>query len=261
MKLTKEILWNDDFLNKMTNLKTSFLIVLSQILVETRNIYRDLYDESWLNTHINNDCYTLLKQSDTCFSEDDIIVKNYFPIAISKTKFKKPVLRCSKYGDKKIFNDISINFEDGIKYILKHFFDDLKYNSLIEVFRIEIKNFISNKESDKRKNELIEKIFKYLSDRYIFASPIKYQIKGKTYCVESIYNIKTGTNSLNDTLALSFTISFKLCSEENDMPISFIHDSVDDFDIFYKKLKEDAKLFIKKQKNESRKKRKLNKYL
>ena len=111
------------------------------------------------------------------------------------------------------------------------------------------------------KNELIEKIFKYLSDRYIFASPIKYQIKGKTYCVESIYNIKTGTNNLNDTLSLAFTISFKLCSEENDMPISFIHDSVDDFDIFYKKLKEDAKLFIKKQKIESQKKRKLNKYL
>ena len=45
------------------------------------------------------------------------------------------------------------------------------------------------------------------------------------------------------------------------MPISFIHDSVDDFDIYYKKLKENAKIFIKKKKIKSRKKRKLNKYL
>lgn len=260
MKLTKEILWDDDFLNKMTNLKTSFLIVLSQILIESRNIHRDLYDESWLNTHINSDCYDLLKQTNTRFSEDDIRVKNYFPIAVSKTKFKKPILRCSKYGDKKALNNISINFEDGIKYILKHFFDDLKDNSLIEVFRIEIKNFIS-KENEKYKNDLIEKIFKYLSDKYIFASPIKYQVQGKTYCIESVYNIKTGINNLNDTLDLGFTISFKLCSEENDMPISFVYDSVDDFDVFYKKLKEDAKIFIKKQKIESEIKRKFNKYL
>lgn len=260
MKLTKEILWDDNFLNKMANLKTSFLIVLSQILIESRNIYRDLYDESWLTTHINSDCYNLLKQTNTRFSEDDIQVKNYFPIAVSKTKFKKPILRCSKYGDKKELDNISIDFEDGIKYILKHFFDDLKDNSLVEVFRIEIKNFIT-KENEKHKNELIEKIFKYLSDRYIFASPIKYQVQDKIYCVESVYNIKTGINNLNDTLDLGFSISFKLCSEENDMPISFIYDPVDDFEVFYKKLKEDAKIFIKKQKIESEIKRKFNKYL
>ena len=108
---------------------------------------------------------------------------------------------------------------------------------------------------------MIEKIFKYLSDKYIFASPIKYQVQGKTYCIESVYNIKTGINNLNDTLDLGFSISFKLCSEENDMPISFIYDSVDDFEVFYKKLKEDAKIFVKKQKIESEIKRKFNKYL
>ena len=260
MKLTKEILWDEKFLNKTTNLKTSFLIILSQILIETRNIYNDLYDESWLNTHINSDCYELLKLTNTHFSEDDIRVKNYFPIAMSKSKFRKPILRCSKYGDKKVFNDISINFEDGIKYILNNFFIDLKDYSLVEVFRIEIKNFIS-KENEDHKNELLEKIFKYLSDKYVFATPIEYQIQGRKYYVESVYNIKTGKNNLNNTLDLGFTISFKLCSEENDMPISFIYDSVDDFDEFYKKLKKDAKIFIKKQKIESKIKRKFNKYL
>ena len=260
MKLTKEILWNDIFLNKITNLKTSFLIILSQILIESRNIYKDLYDESCLNTNINNDCHDLLEQTNTHFSGDDIIVKNYFPIVESKTKFKKPKLRCSKYGYKNLYNEISINFEDGIKYILNKFFYDLKINSLIEVFRIEIKNFIS-KENENYKNELIEKIFKYLSDRFTFASPIEYQVQGKTYYVETVYNIKTTINAFNNTLNLRFIISFKLCSEENDMPISFIHDSVDDFDEFYKKLKKDAKFFIKKQKNEYKIKRKNNKYL
>lgn len=260
MKLTKEILWDEKFLNKTTNLKTSFLIVLSQILIETRNIYNDLYDGSWLNTHINNDCCDLLKQTNTHFSEDDIKIKNYFPIVVSKSKFRKPILTCSKYGAKEIFNDISINFEDGVKYILKHFFDELKNDSLVEVFRIEINNFIS-KENEENKNELIEKIFKYLSDRFAFATPIKYQMQGRTYYVESVYNIKTGINNLNNTLDLGFTISFKLCSEENDMPISFVHDSLDDFDEFYKKLKEDVKIFIKKQKNESKIKRKYDKYL
>lgn len=259
MKLTKEILWDDNFLNKMTNLKTSFLIFLSQILIESRKIYSDLYNETWLKTHINSDCNVLLKQTNTCFSEDDIKVKNYFPIAISKAKFKKPLLSCSKYENKKVFDDINIEFEDGIKYILKQFFNDLKHESLVEVFRIEIKNFIS-KENKERKNELIEKIFKYLSDKYIFATPIEYQVQGKTYYVESVYNIKTG-NNLNNTLDLVFTISFKLCSEENDMPISFIYDSVDDFDEFYIKLKEDVKIFIKKQKIESQIKRRFDKYL
>ena len=260
MKLTKEILWDEKFLNKMTNLKTSFLIILSQILIETRKIYSDLYNETWLKTHINSDCNKLLKQTNTCFSEDDIRVKNYFPIAISNAKFKKPILICSKYADKKVLDDINIEFEDGIKYILKQFFNDLKHESLVEVFRIEIKNFIS-KENKEHKNELIEKIFKYLSDKYTFATPIKYQVRSETYCVESVYNIKTGINCLNDTLDLVFTISFKLCSEENDMPISFIHDSLDDFDVFYKELKENVKIFIKKQKIESKIKRKFNKYL
>ena len=260
MKLTKEILWDEDFLNKMTNLKTSFLIVLAHILIGGKNAYIDLYNEGWLNTHINNDCYDLLKQTNTHFSEDDIKVKNYYPIVISKAKFKKPLLSCSKYGHKEVYNNISINFEDGVKYVLKHFFDDLKHDSLVEVFCIEIKNFIS-KENEEYKNELIENIFKYLSDKYKFDSQFKYQVQGKTYYIESVYNIKTGINNLNDTLDLAFTISFKLCSEENDMPISFIYDSVDDFDVFYKKLNEDAKTFVKKQKIESHIKRKFNKYL
>ena len=39
MKLTKEILWDDNFINKFTNLRTSFLIFLTRILIDTKEKY------------------------------------------------------------------------------------------------------------------------------------------------------------------------------------------------------------------------------
>ena len=261
MKLTKEILWDLNFLNKFTNLRTSFVINLMHILVETRNIYRELYDNSWLNVKLNSDCYELFKRTDTHFTEYDIKTKNYFPIVVSKQKFHKPVLRSSKYNCEKFINNIDIKFEDGVKYMLERFFEDLKRDSLIEVFRIEITNFIT-KDNEKDKNELIEKIFKYLSDTFSFpTSPFKYEVDDKTYYIECVYNIATGVNNLNNTLDLGFTISFKLCTEETDTPITFVNDSISDFNIFYKEIKDNAKIFVKKQKINSKLEREMNKYL
>ena len=39
MKLNKEILWDDNFINKFTNLRTSFLIFLTRILIDTKEKY------------------------------------------------------------------------------------------------------------------------------------------------------------------------------------------------------------------------------
>ena len=42
MKLTKEILWNNNFINKFTNLRTSFLIFLTRILIDTKEKYNKI---------------------------------------------------------------------------------------------------------------------------------------------------------------------------------------------------------------------------
>ena len=128
MKLTKEILWDDNFINKFTNLRTSFLIFLTRILIDTKEKYHQLYDASWLTAELKNE-----------FS-----VTNYYPRVVYKPKFGKPII---SYKSKE--NDIKhsrerIKFEDGIKYIMSKIFFDLKHDSEIELFGIKILNFPSS---------------------------------------------------------------------------------------------------------------------
>ena len=75
MKLNKEILWDDNFINKFTNLRTSFLIFLTRILIDTKEKYHQLYDASYLSDELKNE-----------FS-----VKNYYPHVVYKPKFGKRV--------------------------------------------------------------------------------------------------------------------------------------------------------------------------
>lgn len=244
MKLTKEILWNNNFINKFTNLRTSFLIFLSRILIDTKEKYHQLYDASWLTAELKNE-----------FS-----VTNYYPHVVYKPKFGKPIISYkSREGDTKYFGE-RIKFEDGIKYIMNKIFFDLKYDSEIELFGIRILNFIT-KDNEEKKNEMIESMFKYLSDKFTFPSSIEYFVNDKPYYIECVYKVFTSPNNFTSNLDLYFTISFKLCSKESDTPITFKNDSLTDFDLFFEDLKDKAKKFICKQKAEIRAEREMNKYL
>ena len=244
MKLTREILWDDNFINKFTNLRTSFLIFLTRILIDTKEKYHQLYDASWLTAELKNE-----------FS-----VTNYYPHVVYKPKFGKPIISYkSKENDIKYAGE-KIKFEDGIKYIMNKIFFDLKYDSEIELFGIKISNFIT-KDNKEKKNEMIESMFKYLSDKFVFPSQIEYFVNDKPYYIECVYKVFTSPNKFTSNLDLYFTISFKLCSGESDTPISFKNDSLTEFDLFYKDLKDKAKKFICKQKEENRTNREMNKYL
>lgn len=244
MKLNKEILWDDNFINKFTNLRTSFLIFLTRILIDTKEKYHQLYDASYLSNELKNE-----------FS-----VTNYYPHVVYKPKFGKPIISYkSREGDTKYFGE-RIKFEDGIKYIMNKIFFDLKYDSEIELFRIKISNFIT-KDNGEKKNEMIESMFKCLSDKFVFSSQIEYFVNDKPYYIECVYKVFTSPNKFTSNLDLYFTISFKLYSEESDAPISFKNDSLTEFDLFYKDLKDKAKKFIYKQKEENRTNREMNKYL
>ncbi len=244
MKLTKEILWNNNFINKFTNLRTSFLIFLTRILIDTKEKYHQLYDASWLTAELKN----------------EFEVTNYYPHVVYKSRIGKPII---SYKSRK--NDIKyagerIKFEDGIKYIMNKIFFDLKYDSEIELFGIRILNFIT-KDNEEKKNEMIESMFKYLSDKFTFPSSIEYFVNDKPYYIECVYKTFTSPNNFTSNSDLYFTISFKLCSKESDTPISFKNDSLTDFDLFFEDLKDKAKKFICKQKAEIRIKREMNKYL
>jgi len=244
MKLTKEILWNNNFINKFTNLRTSFLIFLTRILIDTKEKYHQLYDASWLTAELKNE-----------FS-----ITNYYPHVVYKPKFGKPIISYkSREGDTKYFGE-RIKFEDGIKYIMNKIFFDLKYDSEIELFGIKISNFIT-KDNEEKKNEMIESMFKCLSDKFTFPSSIEYFVNDKPYYIECVYKTFTSSNNFTSNLDLYFTILFKLCSKESDTPISFKNDSLTEFDLFFEDLKNKAKKFICKQKAEIRANRKINKYL
>lgn len=244
MKLTKEILWNDDFINKFTNLRTSFLIFLTRILIDTKEKYHQLYDASWLTAELKNE-----------FS-----VTNYYPRVVYKPKFGKPIISYkSREGDTKYAGE-RIKFEDGIKYIMNKIFFDLKHDSEIELFGIRISNFIT-KDNEEKKNEMIESMFKYLSDKFVFPSQIEYLVNDKPYYIECVYKVFTSPNIFTSNLDLYFTISFKLCSKESDTPISFKNDTLTEFDRFFEDLKDKAKKFICKRKAEIRANREINKYL
>lgn len=261
MKLTREILWNEKFINKFTNLRTSFLIFLTKILIDASKKEQYLFDDSWLYTVIRSDCYELFKKTNTFISLDSTKTSNYYPHIVNKTKFGKPILNCKASEEKRInYAGENIKFEDGVKYILNKLFEDIKHDSQIELFRIEISNFIT-KENENNKNELIEEMFKYLSEKFAFPSSIEYRSDYDLYYIESVYKIYTAKNDLTSNLDLYFTISFKLCSGNTDTPISFKIDSLKDFDLFYKELKDNAKKFIHKQKIASRIEREMNKYL
>ena len=260
MKLTKKILWDDNFINKFTNLRTSFLIFLTRILVDSKEKHRFLYDDSYLNDTINVNCCELFKKTNTILFNNAAKNINYYPQIVYISKFGKPIIN-HKFNKKiTYFKKEKIKFEDGIKYILKKLFEDSNYVSQIELFRIKISNFIT-KENEKYKNELIEEMFKYLSDTFSFPSSIKYTVDGRSYYIESIYKITTDLNNLTSNLNLYFTISFKLCSDEAGTPISFTSDSISNFDLFYKELKENSKKFLHKQKIISKLEREANKYL
>lgn len=244
MKLTKEILWNNDFINKFTNLRTSFLIFLTRILIDTKEKYHQLYDASWLTAELKN----------------EFKVTNYYPRVVYKPKFGKPIISYKSKEDDTEYTGERIKFEDGIKYIMSKIFFDLKYDSEIELFGIKILNFIT-KDNEEKKNEIIESMFKYLSDKFAFPSQIEYFVNDKPYYIECVYKVFTSPNNFTSNLDLYFTISFKLCSGESDTPISFKNDSLTEFDIFFEDLKNKAKKFICKQKAEIRAIREMNKYL
>jgi hypothetical protein len=255
MKLTREIFWDDNFINKFTSLRTSFLIYLTRILIDAKDKYHCLYDKSWMNTKINVDCSDLFKATNTHFSEDSVDIYNYYPHIMHVSKFGKDLmLTCRSDRSNPKYDNKKIKFEDGVKYILKKLFVDLKYDNPIELFRIEIKDFINTK-NEKYKNELIEKVFKYLSDTYEFPPSIKFMVHDELYYIESVYKIYSELQNLY------FIISFKVCSEKNDMSISFANDSMTEFNDFYKDLKNKAKEFVKKQKIAARIKKEIDKYL
>ena len=108
---------------------------------------------------------------------------------------------------------------------------------------------------------MIESMFKYLSDKFVFPSQIEYFVNDKPYYIECVYKVFTSPNKFTSNLDLYFTISFKLCSGESDTPISFKNDLLTEFDLFFKDLKDKAKKFICKQKEENRTNREMNKYL
>lgn len=244
MKLSKEILWNNDFINKFTNLRTSFLIFLTRILIDTKEKYHQLYDASWLTAELKK----------------EFKVTNYYPRVVYKPKFGKPIISYKSKEDDTEYAGERIKFEDGIKYIMSKIFFDLKYDNEIELFGIKILNFIT-KDNEKKKNEIIESMFKYLSDKFAFPSQIEYLVNDKPYYIECVYKVFTSPNNFTSNLDLYFTISFKLCSGESDTPISFKNDSLTEFDLFFEDLKDKAKKFICKQKAEIRANREMNKYL
>ncbi len=262
MKLTRKVLRDEKFINKFVDLKTSFLINLTHILVETRGVYEELFDESWIKTILNANLSELFKSTNTTLIEDNIKTKNYYPFIVSKKLFHKPVLSSSIYKSKnKKYEDFDIEYEYGIKYILKHFFECLKTEDNIEVFRIEFENFITKNNVD-YKIDLIEKLFKYLSDYFSFISPYKYKLNNEIYCIECSHNISTKKNELNeDNTDLIFTISFKLYLEGNDRNFSFVNDSVKDFNNFYKEIKKSIKRFKQNKKIEEKIEQKFDKYL